>query len=178
MTIEEKRAAKRRWAKDNPDKVKAYAKAYAKENEEVLRAKRRQYREKNREELRAKERRYREENGAKLAEIRERNRKSMQAYRDANRDKIRAAERASHWRRKYGLTLEEYRALRADHPTCDICGTEDWGRRGPVVDHCHATDAVRGLLCIRCNLALGLCDDDIDRLRAAAAYLEHARESR
>lgn len=74
----------------------------------------------------------------------------------------------------YGLTREELRLLLEQHDRCAICGTDGWGKKGPQVDHCHATGRVRGILCLNCNNGLGRFGDDPARLRAAAAYLERA----
>ena len=52
---------------------------------------------------------------------------------------------------------------------CELCGNED---EALEVDQCQRTGAVRGTVCWRCNKAMSLCDDDPERLRAAAAYLE------
>lgn len=43
------------------------------------------------------------------------------------------------------------------------------------VDHCHATKAVRGILCTSCNWMLGDAKDRPEVLRAGAAYLEARR---
>jgi len=44
------------------------------------------------------------------------------------------------------------------------------------VDHCHATGRIRGLLCAKCNQAIGLMKDNPIFLRRAADYVErHAR---
>ena len=71
---------------------------------------------------------------------------------------------------KYGITRDQYLEMVADQGgLCAICGTE---YHPLMVDHCHVTGVVRGLLCRRCNIALGWMEDKVDRLRAAADYLE------
>ncbi|WP_260988062.1 endonuclease VII domain-containing protein [Streptomyces sp. CFMR 7] len=73
----------------------------------------------------------------------------------------------------YGLTAEDYAKLLAyQGGRCAIC--RETRRTNLAVDHCHKTEAVRGLLCARCNgqlLARGARDRP-DVLRRAADYLE------
>jgi len=52
---------------------------------------------------------------------------------------------------------------------CRICGDQE---RAVVLDHCHETNIVRGLICGLCNSALGLFRDDPDLMRRAAEYVE------
>jgi len=82
--------------------------------------------------------------------------------------------RYDHFQRKYGLSREEYHEMHEerDHK-CDICGQESDHRYDKLcVDHCHTTGKVRGLLCFSCNVMLGQCKDNIDRLQNAIYYLE------
>ena len=73
--------------------------------------------------------------------------------------------------RKYGLQPEEYRAmLDAQKGVCGICGIAPNGA-GLSVDHDHLTGRVRGLLCQRCNSALGFFDDDRQRLVKALEWM-------
>lgn len=75
----------------------------------------------------------------------------------------------------YGITLRHRVAMaEAQGHVCAACGAAVGVpyADGLVVDHCHTTGAVRGLLCGPCNLMLGHAKDDPARLRAGAAYLE------
>lgn len=76
----------------------------------------------------------------------------------------------------YGIGTEEYEKILAEqNGSCKICWAEPTGK-SLAVDHCHSTGRVRGLLCSRCNQALGLFNDDCDRLQRAIKYLEVNRE--
>lgn len=55
---------------------------------------------------------------------------------------------------------------------CAICGGRDpVSGKALAIDHDHSTGRVRGLLCIRCNTALGSFKDDAALLVGALAYL-------
>lgn len=76
----------------------------------------------------------------------------------------------------YGVTPEQYQALLdAQDDRCAVCRSDAWPGKDnrPHVDHDHATGAVRGLLCGRCNTGLGQFQDDPALLRAAVDYLTH-----
>jgi Recombination endonuclease VII len=77
-------------------------------------------------------------------------------------------------RREYHITLDEYRrVLKFQNGCCAICKRPASGMKlALAVDHCHTTGLVRGLLCMRCNKALGWFQDNIMQLKAAAIYLE------
>lgn len=85
----------------------------------------------------------------------------------------------SNLKRHYGITLEQYEAMgEAQGWKCAICGgaettkDKDGGPRRMPVDHNHKTGKIRALLCTQCNRGLGLFSDSIERLQAAAAYLQ------
>jgi len=80
------------------------------------------------------------------------------------REKLRA--------RRYGLSDDAYNAILArQHGACGVCK-----RTGLelCVDHDHATNKVRGLLCQNCNKALGLFQDDPDVTDAGTVYLRQS----
>ena len=75
---------------------------------------------------------------------------------------------------KYGLDEDSFAKMseEQDHK-CKICGTEaaDCRYGVLVVDHCHETGDVRGLLCPKCNTGIGLLKDDPRVLANAVKYL-------
>lgn len=82
---------------------------------------------------------------------------------------------------RYGITLDEKDAmLAAQGGVCACCGTDEPKGRGWATDHNHACcpgirscgKCIRGVICSRCNMALGQFDDDPEKLRSAIAYLE------
>lgn len=94
---------------------------------------------------------------------------ALKRYRAANPEATTA-----HRLKKYGLTLEQFKAMAiSQNHVCAIC-REPPVRARMAVDHCHVTGKVRGLLCEFCNWMLGNAKDRPERLRAGADYLEKA----
>lgn len=86
------------------------------------------------------------------------------------------AKRSRDWKeidlkRKYDMGNDDYQSfLEAQGGRCAICG-EVPGDTSLAVDHDHETGKVRGLLCFKCNTALGMLGDSREMLLEAAAYL-------
>ncbi len=86
--------------------------------------------------------------------------------------------RDRHRRKYYGITREQFDAIKAAQGGgCAICG-QPRGRflrgcdRDLAVDHDHATKLLRGLLCDDCNIGLGMFEHSIERLQSAIGYLQ------
>ena len=72
--------------------------------------------------------------------------------------------------RKFGLTKNDVKIMKeAQNNKCAICGHI---LSRPCIDHDHKTGKVRGLLCRRCNRALGMFYDDVLVLEKAINYLK------
>ena len=88
------------------------------------------------------------------------------------------ADRARNYmlKKNYGIGASGYKSLLVQqNGVCAICGNEPTVGKKLSVDHCHTTDDVRGLLCDKCNFALGLFNDDLDLLASASSYLINSR---
>lgn len=91
----------------------------------------------------------------------------------ANKKRVAFLARRSAFRRKYGLSLGGYDSILASQSgLCAICHappTPENCKCGLlVVDHCHKSGKVRGLLCSNCNSGLGF-------FKESTQFLLHAR---
>ena len=86
-------------------------------------------------------------------------------------------------RNKYSINLEKYNELTIkQHGKCAICSEPSVPKKLGV-DHDHnccpgeksCGKCIRGLLCNRCNLLLGLCKDSILILQKAVCYLKKTK---
>lgn len=83
-----------------------------------------------------------------------------------------------HLQKNYGISLEEYDEMwDTQEGICASCGELETAKnpigaiRRLSVDHDHKTGKVRGLLCSRCNQALGLLKDSPKRILGLLTYL-------
>lgn len=83
-------------------------------------------------------------------------------------------------KRTFGITMAEYEVLWAQHGgVCGICHRAESEveprtarLRRLAIDHDHDSGRIRGLLCRKCNTALGLIGDDRAVAASLLAYLE------
>jgi len=146
----------------------------------------REHRNQCREEQKRKYKRHRKKYLMAMRKNYYRNRKTMikrvRSWKDAqfksNPRKVLRLRREYHLKGKYGMTLGQYKALlKRQGGQCKICEKTKPGgfARRWHIDHDHKTGAIRGLLCARCNMALGLFGDDIFILQKAVQYLLAAK---
>lgn len=103
---------------------------------------------------------------------RRKQREKASAWYQKNRAYVAAKMREMRLIQKYGLTEADYQALSAAQDgKCAICRAEPKEGWPLVVDHCHETGVVRGLLCDGCNQAIGRLGDNAESLQRALSYL-------
>jgi hypothetical protein len=76
---------------------------------------------------------------------------------------------------RYGMTVEQYHDFVQKHNNaCAICFGKELAKKRVrlSVDHDAVSGKVRGLLCSKCNMAIGLFRHQPNLLRDAAHYLE------
>ena len=105
-------------------------------------------------------------------------RKEINEYLLQNKDIIAAKHRERALKRNYNLSLEQYNELLIkQNGVCAICFNPEVrmlssGKIPPLaIDHNHITGKVRGLVCTKCNKALGGFNDSLVLLESAKQYL-------
>jgi hypothetical protein len=83
--------------------------------------------------------------------------------------------RANRKKKKYGMTFDERVEFRKQHGKCAICGNVDLSKL--VIDHCHITNIIRGVLCKSCNKGIGQIGDTASKVKLAYEYLAQFEKS-
>ena len=82
---------------------------------------------------------------------------------------------------KYGISLKEKEEiLKEQNNRCGVCNKKfsDKYPLIPCIDHCHNTGIIRGILCKKCNLGLGLFKDNTENLKNAQLWLQNKGEGK
>lgn len=118
--------------------------------------------------------RYRAEHGERLNKERKERYHNDPEYKEHLKD--------TKYKSQFGISLEDYnRMLESQNNLCAICKqpeteTNTRGGKGKIValavDHNHETGQVRGLLCGKCNRAVGNLRDSILIAESLVEYLE------
>jgi hypothetical protein len=76
--------------------------------------------------------------------------------------------------KQYGISLAiKQKLLENQGNKCAICKKQLIKKFDICVDHCHKTKIIRGILCRKCNSALGQFGDSIQGLTKAIEYILH-----
>jgi hypothetical protein len=153
------------WKKANPQKDRESDERYRGKHINQIRISDKMYRERNKNSLKEKSLMYRMDNKEKRQE-------TCAKYRANNKDK----EFECSLRKRYKIGRSVFiQMLDAQGGRCMICGVKfDNKSKGKnvCVDHCHNTQRVRGLLCLKCNSGIGFFGDSQSKLRKAIEYLD------
>lgn len=128
----------------------AYSRNYNNVNKDTLKSIHKEWRDKNKTKVKSYRDKWRREHSNYSKEWAERNKSKI---------------RLSQIKYNYNLTEEEYEAL---PKACEVCGST----KNLCIDHNHITGKVRGVLCSRCNSALGLLGDSKEVILKLASYIE------
>lgn len=105
---------------------------------------------------------------------REKLKKASLDWKKNNKERNAKTKRIYVLKNKYGISEEEYSRLHElQNGKCAVCGKEL--DHNLCVDHDHKTGKIRGLLCDKCNLALGNVDDNLEILLKLIEYLRRVQ---
>jgi Recombination endonuclease VII len=159
-------------------KCKQCVRKYNEDNADKRKAQRKKHYEENKESITEANKKYVEANKDKVKEY------HAEYYRN-NKFYFLESTRKSRLKRAYGLSPEQFQ-VRLDEQTrkCPICGNSEPNAMGTWhVDHDHSCcpgketcgQCVRGLLCGRCNVKLGVLEQT-EWVAKAQTYLSHHKQ--
>jgi len=172
------------YRESHRDKHKEYMKEYNNTNRKRLLEDKKDYHIENREKILENHRSYYQRNkeilSIKQKEYRIKNRDKIKKYYEDNKIILKDRRVISDRKKKYGLSEDDYGKMVARcGGKCEICGKKMILRVGEkhtkddaCIDHNHATEKVRGLVCSACNSLLGFSYDNKETLKNAIIYLE------
>jgi len=184
MTKEEKREYNREYRKKNKKRIQEYNSEYRKRNKESLdeysrnyysnidtdkrKGYSKEYRDKNKSSLNQYSKEYYANNkeywSADSRKVKKRD------YYEANKDKF----KENGYKYRYGLSTEDVESMKTDQDNkCLICACDfdDLDSKHIHIDHNHETGAIRGVLCKRCNLTLGILEEDTQLMENMINYV-------
>lgn len=115
-----------------------------------------------------------------MADNKEKQKEYMKRWWADNKERQQKYRKAADLKKSYGISLEQFNEMLVSQSAlCAICHkpeTQIHHKSGLpyqlAVDHCHKTNAVRQLLCSRCNRTLGMVNDDVELLEKMIEYVK------
>ncbi len=148
----------------NRDKINQQKRESYHRHKEYNNAKHREYYEKNKDKCLELSRQWRLKNIDKIKEY------SKENY-SLNKDKIAEYNKKNRLHQrviKYNLTDDKFNIMyNSQNGCCAICGKH----RKLEIEHNHQTGKVRGLVCHKCNVVIGMCEENVEVLQKAIEYL-------
>lgn len=149
----------RKYYKDNPEKVKAYAKKYYEENSSRI---------------------------LELRKARKKGKSTKSLYKTTSKQRLKQSEyyyNREGWKKHKekvwasrgmkNFTYKQFEEMKkTQNNKCYICNNHPTNNQSLHVDHDHSTGKVRKLLCNNCNNGIGKLKDDVKILKKAINYLE------
>lgn len=87
--------------------------------------------------------------------------------------------KAMYVRSDHGISMDEFQKMHdSQKGLCKVCSKPERAiyrgkTRSLCIDHNHKTGKIRGLLCHRCNVALGLLEDDFRIVESLLEYIKN-----
>ena len=146
-------------------KIQKYKESYRRQHRKELNEKQKQYYRENREKKLEYSKKYYSEHRSEVLEY------FRKRYKNPE---VKLRQKARSRQKRYGLSSIEYnKMINKQKNKCAVCPTKlsKLPSKQVHVDHDHKTGKVRGLLCQKCNLALGLLKENLLIVRSLLKYL-------